>query len=76
MQCKLCEKHIWSDHQFFHVCAETGKETDLEQEACRAFQFSKRGHYGCPEHVNVYNTEDIEGKVKDDRYTRKKKEKK
>lgn len=70
--CILCEHHVWSDHQFFHICIKTGKQKRVDAPSCPNWKQTKRGWIGCQEHSNIIDMDVIEGKVKDDKYTRRK----
>lgn len=70
--CILCEHHVWSDNNWYHVCLKNndGKEIRADAKPCVNWKMSLRGKYNITGYTNVYNTDDIDGKVKDDKYTR------
>jgi len=71
--CGHCEKHNWDDNNWYHIClcADVPGEIPVDMEACERFRPSKRGNYQLPEHSFVIDMDELEGKVADDKYTRK-----
>lgn len=74
--CAYCNFHIWSDHLFTHVCQlkmdVMPREQDLD-DTCDRWKERQTGKIGCLEHQHcTWDTEEVEGKVKDDKYTRRK----
>ena len=72
--CTYCLHHAWHDEKRHHVCLRAGGEGGEMSclGECDRFTKDRRGTYGCPDHVNEYDLDEIEGDVKDDKYTKKK----
>ena len=72
--CAYCNNHVWHDYKLHHVCllaGGDGGEMSVDG-SCDRWKTTRHGTHGCLEHVNIIDMDVIEGKVKDDKYTRRK----
>jgi len=73
--CILCEYHVWSDSKKHHVCLNEGggAECRVDRKPCEKYRISRRGQYNLTYKSAVIDMNALEGNVRDDKYTRRKK---
>ena len=72
--CILCEHHVWSDSNWFHVClkGDTSEEQRVDAPACDSWRMDRRGEYNLTDKEAIVDLTALESRSKDDKYTRNK----
>lgn len=72
--CAYCLDHVWNDEKMNHRCLQAGGAGEMSCDGtCDRFRKDRRGTYGTELPENIIDLAEIEGHVKDDKHTRKKK---